>query len=107
MKADRWAYESLEVYVWEGKYEIADRVARFLTPLGAEVVRAGALDALPAEPRVKPSIAVISASAIGSAKFTLDWEAAHGMPVIWVGAPGLNSVTVTSPVVGEAFERKR
>ncbi|ABF10534.1 transcriptional regulator with AAA-type ATPase domain [Cupriavidus metallidurans] len=91
MKADRWAYESLEVYVWEGKYEIADRVARFLTPLGAEVVRAGALDALPAEPRVKPSIAVISASAIGSAKFTLDWEAAHGMPVIWVGAPDRES----------------
>ena len=27
MKADRWAYESLEVYVWEGQYEIADRVA--------------------------------------------------------------------------------
>ena len=62
MKADRWAYETLEVYVWEGKYEIADRVARFLTPLGVEVIRAGALDALPAEPRVKPCIAVISAS---------------------------------------------
>jgi len=91
MKADRWAYESLEVYVWEGKYEIADRVARFLTPLGSEVIRAGALDALPAEPRVKPCIAVISASAIGSAKFTLDWEAAHGMPVIWVGAPDRES----------------
>ena len=87
MKAERWAYESLEVYVWEGQYEIADRVARFLTPLGAEVIRAGALDALPNEARVKPCIAVISASAIGSAKFTLDWEAAHGMPVIWVGAP--------------------
>nr|WP_315595915.1 sigma-54 dependent transcriptional regulator [uncultured Cupriavidus sp.] len=87
MKAERWAYESLEVYVWEGQYEIADRVARFLAPLGAEVIRAGALDALPGEPRVKPSIAVISASAIGSAKFTLDWEAVHGMPVIWVGAP--------------------
>ncbi|WP_454767135.1 sigma 54-interacting transcriptional regulator [Cupriavidus campinensis] len=87
MKADRWAYETLEVYVWEGKYEIADRVARFLAPLGVDVIRGGALDALPAEPRVKPCIAVISASAIGAAKFTLDWEAAHGMPVIWVGAP--------------------
>ncbi|WP_066742685.1 sigma 54-interacting transcriptional regulator [Cupriavidus sp. D384] len=87
MKAERWAYESLEVYVWEGQYEIADRVARFLTPLGADVIRAGALDALPNETRVKPCIAVISAAAIGSAKFTLDWEAAHGMPVIWVGAP--------------------
>ncbi len=89
MKTDRWAYESLEVYVWEGKYEIADRVARFLTPLGVDVIRAGALEALPAEPRTKPCVAVISVSVIGAAKFTaLDWEAAHGMPVIWVAAPG-------------------
>ncbi len=66
-------------------------VARFLTPLGVEVIRAGALDALPAEPRVKPCITVISASAIGAAKFTLDQEAAHGMPVIWVGAPDRKS----------------
>ncbi|NYI01323.1 sigma 54-interacting transcriptional regulator [Cupriavidus plantarum] len=87
MKADRWAYESLEVYVWEGKYEIADRVARFLTPLGVDVIRAGALESFPAEPRTKPCVAVISASAIGTAKFTLEWEAAHGMPVVWVAAP--------------------
>jgi len=73
MKADRWAYESLEVYVWEGKYEIADRVARFLMPLGAEVVRAGALDALPSEPRVKPSIAIISVSARRSAPPSSRW----------------------------------
>ncbi len=42
MKTDRWAYESLEVYVWEGKSDIADRVARFLSPLGVDVIRAGA-----------------------------------------------------------------
>ncbi|MEM5430957.1 sigma-54 dependent transcriptional regulator [Cupriavidus oxalaticus] len=88
MKTDRWAYENLEVYVWEGKYEIADRVTRFLSPLGVDVIRAGALEALPAEPRTKPCIAVISVSVIGAARFTLDWEAAHGMPVLWVAAPG-------------------
>ncbi|WP_354685266.1 sigma-54 dependent transcriptional regulator [Cupriavidus necator] len=88
MKTDRWAYENLEVYVWEGKYEIADRVTRFLSPLGVDVIRAGALEVLPAEPRTKPCIAVISVSVIGAARFTLDWEAAHGMPVIWVAAPG-------------------
>ncbi|SCU74137.1 Transcriptional regulator, PspF-family [Cupriavidus necator] len=88
MKTDRWAYENLEVYVWEGKYEIADRVTRFLAPLGVDVIRAGALDALPAEPRLKPCIAVISVSVIGAARFSLDWEAAHGMPVIWVAGPG-------------------
>ena len=47
MKTDRWAYESLEVYVWEGKSDIADRVSRFLSPLGVDVIRAGALEALP------------------------------------------------------------
>ncbi|MGH8786656.1 MAG: sigma 54-interacting transcriptional regulator [Cupriavidus necator] len=88
MKTDRWAYENLEVYVWEGKYEIADRVTRFLAPLGVDVIRAGALEALPAEPRLKPCIAVISVSVIGAARFSLDWEAAHGMPVIWVAGPG-------------------
>ncbi|RDK07436.1 sigma 54-interacting transcriptional regulator [Cupriavidus lacunae] len=91
MKTDRWAYENLEVYVWEGKYEIADRVTRFLAPLGVDVIRAGALEALPAEPRVKPCIAVISVSVIGAARFSLDWEAAHGMPVIWVAGPGRES----------------
>jgi transcriptional regulator with AAA-type ATPase domain len=88
MKTDRWAYENLEIYVWEGKYEIADRVTRFLAPLGVDVIRAGALEALPAEPRLKPCIAVISVSVIGAARFSLDWEAAHGMPVIWVAGPG-------------------
>ncbi len=88
MKTDRWAYENLEVYVWEGKYEFADRVARFLAPLGAEVIRAGGLEGLPTEPRLKLSVAIISVSVIGAAKFTaLDWEAVHGMPVIWVAAP--------------------
>src|SRR5881392_1019709 len=88
MKTDRWAYENLEIYVWEGKYEIADRVTRVLAPLGVDVIRAGALEALPAEPRLKPCIAVISVSVIGAARFSLDWEAAHGMPVIWVAGPG-------------------
>lgn len=88
MKPDRWAYENLEVYVWEGKQEIADRVARCLAPLGAEVIRAGALESLPTQPRLKPCVAIISVSVIGASKFTaLDWEAVHGMPVIWVAAP--------------------
>ncbi len=43
---------------------------------------------MPAEPRLKPCIAVISVSVIGAARFSLDWEAAHGMPVIWVAGPG-------------------
>ncbi|NOZ16771.1 MAG: sigma-54-dependent Fis family transcriptional regulator, partial [Betaproteobacteria bacterium] len=87
MKTDRWAYETLDIFVWEGRYDIADRVARFMAPFGAEVIRAGGIDFQPAEPRAKPSIAIISASVVESGGFTvLDWQAAQGMPVIWVAA---------------------
>lgn len=44
MKTDRWAYETLEIFVWEGRHDIADRVARFMAPFGAEVIRAGGID---------------------------------------------------------------
>ncbi|ANA35684.1 sigma 54-interacting transcriptional regulator [Ralstonia mannitolilytica] len=87
MKTDRWAYEALEIFVWEGRHDIADRVARFMAPFGAEVIRAGGIDFQPAEPRLKPSVAIISASVVESGGFTvLDWQAAQGMPVIWVAA---------------------
>ncbi|MHA6910751.1 sigma 54-interacting transcriptional regulator [Ralstonia pseudosolanacearum] len=87
MKTDRWAYETLEIFVWEGRQDIADRVTRFMAPFGAEVIRAGGMDFQPSEPRSKPSIAVISASVVESGGFTvLDWQAAQGMPVIWVAA---------------------
>lgn len=83
MKTDRWAYETLEIFVWEGRQDIADRVTRFMAPFGAEVIRAGGIDFQPSEPRSKPSIAVISASVVESGGFTvLDWQAAQGMPVI-------------------------
>jgi transcriptional regulator with AAA-type ATPase domain len=58
-----------------------------MAPFGAEVIRAGGIDFQPAEPRSKPSIAIISASVVESGGFTvLDWQAAQGMPVIWVAA---------------------
>lgn len=88
MKADRLAYEALEIYVWEGKHDIADRVARCMAPFGVEVIRAGGIDFLPPEPRLKPSVAVISVSVIDQGHFTaLDWEGAQGMPVVWVAQP--------------------
>jgi transcriptional regulator with AAA-type ATPase domain len=88
MKADRLAFEALEIYVWEGKHDIADRVARCMTPLGVEVIRAGGIDFLPPEPRLKPSVAIISVTVIDQGNFTaLDWEGAQGMPVIWVAQP--------------------
>ncbi|WP_439893683.1 sigma 54-interacting transcriptional regulator (plasmid) [Ralstonia sp. 25C] len=90
MKTDRWAYEALEIFVWEGRHDIAERVTRFMAPFGAEVIRAGGIDFQPAEPRMKPSVAIISASVVESGGFTvLDWQAAQGMPVIWVAADTL------------------
>ena len=88
MKTDRWAYETLEIFVWEGRHDIADRVARFMAPFGAEVIRAGGIDFQPAEPRLKPAVAVISASVVESGGFTvLDWQAAQGMPCLLYTSP--------------------
>lgn len=88
MKSERLAYEALELYVWEGKHDVADRVARFMAPFGVDVIRAGGIDFLPAEPRLKPSVAIISVSVIDHGTFTaIDWEGAQGMPVIWVAQP--------------------
>jgi transcriptional regulator with AAA-type ATPase domain len=87
MKVDQWATEALKIYVWEGKLDLADRVSRCMAPFGVEVIRAGGIDFLAPEPRLKPSIAIISVSVIDGGTFTaLDWEAAQGMPVIWVAA---------------------
>ena len=62
MKTDRWAYENLEVYVWEGKYEIADRVTRFRCAVGHAHRGPGArLDGRRSEPVRRGDIARVIA----------------------------------------------
>lgn len=84
MKSKR-LQESIDVYVWEGKSDIAERIARCLGSFEIDVIRAENIDMTREQNGPSLSIAVISVTVIDSAGFSADdWQRAHGMPVIWV-----------------------
>lgn len=77
--------EDLDVYVWEGKSDIADRVAHCLASFDMEVIRADGIDLSRERTKTRPSIAVVSVSVIeGASTNAQEWQLGHGMPVIWV-----------------------
>ncbi|MPW19830.1 sigma-54-dependent Fis family transcriptional regulator [Paraburkholderia sp. CNPSo 3157] len=79
--------EELDLYVWEGKADIVDRVARCMASFDVEVIRADDIALSPERTSVRPSLAIISVSVIDTADFAVrDLQATHAMPVIWVGA---------------------
>ncbi|QQC64929.1 sigma 54-interacting transcriptional regulator [Paraburkholderia ginsengisoli] len=79
--------EELDIYVWEGKADIVDRVARCMASFDVEVIRADDIAISPERTALRPSLAIISVSVIDSGALILrDWQAAHGIPVVWVGA---------------------
>jgi DNA-binding NtrC family response regulator len=78
--------DEFNVYVWEGSSDVVDRVARCMASLDVEVVRADGTQ-LPTDRAAHRSIAIMSTTVMDSREGSIrDWEAAHGMPVIWVGA---------------------
>ncbi|CAG9193157.1 Fis family transcriptional regulator [Paraburkholderia caribensis] len=79
--------EELDLYVWEGKADIVDRVARCMASFEVEVIRADDVAISLERTSARPSLALISVSVIDTAGFAVrDLQATHGMPVIWVGA---------------------
>ncbi|HKU00430.1 MAG TPA: sigma-54 dependent transcriptional regulator [Paraburkholderia sp.] len=79
--------EELDLYVWEGKADIVERVARCMASLDVEVLRADDTAISPQRIAARASIAIVSVSVIDTGALVLrDWQATHGMPVIWVGA---------------------
>ncbi|PMS38093.1 Fis family sigma54 specific transcriptional regulator [Trinickia symbiotica] len=87
MRAANNTIEELDIYVWEGKADIVERVIRCMASFDVEVIRA---DGATAPERSSPSraaLAIISVSVIdGGSRALHDWQATSGMPVIWVGA---------------------
>lgn len=76
---------NIDVYVWEGKSDIFDRVARCLASVEVDVIRADNMDLVQDQLSGSISLAVISVSAIDRYGFNInDWQRTHGMPVIWV-----------------------
>jgi DNA-binding NtrC family response regulator len=79
-------FDELDLYVWEGKADILDRIARCMASFDVEVIRA---DGIPLAQDREPSrvaVAVISVSVIDGGGLALASEAVQGMPVIWVAA---------------------
>ncbi|WP_116137356.1 sigma 54-interacting transcriptional regulator [Trinickia diaoshuihuensis] len=79
--------EELDIYVWEGKADIVERVVRCMSSFDVDVIRADDMTSAPEGNASRASLAVISVSVISSGGAKLrDWQAHTGMPVIWVGA---------------------
>ncbi|WP_225782907.1 sigma 54-interacting transcriptional regulator [Xenophilus sp. Marseille-Q4582] len=88
--------EELDLYVWEGKADIADRVARCMASFGVEVIRAdGPLPAGAGASRA--AVAIISVSAMQSPGFALATESMQGIPVIWVAGASRDHGAATYP----------
>jgi DNA-binding NtrC family response regulator len=79
--------EDLDIYVWEGKADIVERVVRCMSSFDVEVIRADDMTNTPERSTSRAALAVISVSVIDGGSGRLrDWQAHTGMPVIWVGA---------------------
>ncbi|CAB3758345.1 sigma 54-interacting transcriptional regulator [Paraburkholderia solisilvae] len=90
--------DEVDLYVWEGKADIIDRVARCMASFDVEVIRADGTALSPERLATRPSLAIISVSAIDAgAMLPTDWQSAHGIPVIWVGAAPRESDPATYP----------
>lgn len=76
--------EDIDIYVWEGKSDIFDRVARCLVSAEVDVIRADGME-LSEVSASSASIAIISVTVIDGFGFNAqEWQRTHGMPVIWV-----------------------
>ncbi len=81
--------ESLDIYVWEGNSDIAERISQCLASFDIEVIRADGMPVTRDQVSLRSSIAVISVTVIEHVEFSIDaWQKAHGMPVIWVAEVG-------------------
>jgi DNA-binding NtrC family response regulator len=85
----RLSQDDLDIYVWEGKSDIAERIARALVNFDVDVIRADMIAVSSEMVNTRTAIAVISVTVIDKPDFNArDWQAGHGMPVVWVTAEG-------------------
>ncbi|MDA7418165.1 sigma-54 dependent transcriptional regulator [Xenophilus arseniciresistens] len=89
-------FEELNLYVWEGSADIAERVARCMASFEAEVIRVdGPLPDGAASSRA--AVAIISVSAMQSPAFAVASESMQGIPVIWVAGASRDHGAATYP----------
>ena len=81
-------FDELDLFVWEGKADILDRIARCMASFDVEVIRADGMPP-PQQERgtaLRPSVAIISVTVIDGGGLAHATELLQGMPVIWVAA---------------------
>src|SRR5690606_10092259 len=61
--------ENIDIYVWEGKSDIFDRIARCLVSADVDVIRADGMEPLPEQVAQSTAIAIISVTVIDSSGF--------------------------------------
>jgi len=87
----------LDIYVWEGKADIHERIARCMASFDIEVIRADGGAALQGLDTGRPALAVISVSVIDGGGLPVTTDLLQGMPVIWVAASSRDRDSRTYP----------
>jgi len=93
------SFDELDLFVWEGKADILDRIARCMASFDVEVIRADGLPP-PQQDRgvaLRPSVAIISVTVIDGGGLPHATELLQGMPVIWVAAASRERDSRTYP----------
>jgi DNA-binding NtrC family response regulator len=92
-------FDELDLFVWEGKADILDRIARCMASFDVEVIRADGMPA-PSQDRgtaLRPSVAILSVTVIDNGGLAHATERLQGMPVIWVAAAARERDSRTYP----------
>lgn len=91
-------FDGLDLFVWEGRADIFERVARCMASFDVEVSRADGVS-MPADPAglLRRRVAVISVSVIDGGGLLQATEQLQGMPVIWVAAASRDRDSRTYP----------
>ncbi len=92
---EQLSLRDLEIYVWEGKDDIHERISQCLTAFGVRVTRADGLPQVEDKFRSRLSVAIVSITAIRSGTMAIPKDVLNTFPVIWVGTyardPNLNT----------------
>jgi DNA-binding NtrC family response regulator len=79
-------FDELDLYVWEGKADIIDRIERCMASFDVGVIRADGIPIPQDRSATRAALAVISVSVIDGGGMPVTTELLQGMPVIWVAA---------------------
>ncbi|RYF83145.1 MAG: sigma-54-dependent Fis family transcriptional regulator [Comamonadaceae bacterium] len=90
-------FDELDLYVWEGKADIVDRVAHCMASFDVDVVRADGAGLPPDAGQSRAAVAIISVSAMSSSGFSMTTESMLGVPVIWVASASRNRESANYP----------